>query len=275
MIREAQIALPNRRSKGLRRVSLVMLMLAASISLASQDPDRQHGAGKNRVSPELARLSAAVRRGNIADQQIQVIVQFKEKPNQSHIQKMSKLGGRHLQKLNLVKGGVFTIPLSALATLANDSDIAYVSPNRSVKGASSDAFEQTVGGDVARSYGFRGAGVGVAVIDSGISDHPDLHDPVTGLSRVVYSESFVPGTDTHDGYGHGTHVAGIIGGNGTRSAGAIVGVAPQVNLINLKVLDSNGAGSDSYVIAAIERAISLKDTYNIRVLNLSLGRPVY
>src|SRR5438093_3323753 len=151
MIREAQIAVPSRRGKGLRRVSLVMLMLAASISLASQDPDRQHGAGKNRVSPELARLSAAVRRGNIADQQIQVIVQFKEKPNQSHIQKMSKLGGRHLQKLNLVKGGVFTIPLSALAPLANDSDIAYVSPNRSVKGSSSDAFEQTVCGDVSRS----------------------------------------------------------------------------------------------------------------------------
>jgi serine protease AprX len=56
---------------------------------------------------------------------------------------------------------------------------------------------------------------------------------------------------------------------------ALDGVAPRVNLINLKVLDSSGAGSDSYVIAAIERAIALKDTYNIRVLNLSLGRPVY
>ena len=274
MIREAQIASPSRRGRGLRRVSLVMLMLAASLSLASQAPDKK-SAGKKHVSPELARLSDALQHGNIKNQTIQVIVQFKQRPTQDHIKKMSKLGGRHLQQLNLVKGGVFNIPLSALATLAEDSDVAYVSPNRSVKGASSDAFEETVGGDVAHSYGFQGAGVGVAVIDSGISDHPDLHDPVTGLSRVVYSESFVPGTDTNDGYGHGTHVAGIIGGNGSRSAGAIVGVAPQVNLINLKVLDSSGAGSDSYVIAAIERAISLKDTYNIRVLNLSLGRPVY
>jgi serine protease AprX len=112
-------------------------------------------------------------------------------------------------------------------------------------------------------------------VDSGISDHPDLHDPMTGHSRVVYSESFVPGTNTSDGYGHGTHVAGIIGGNGTVSNGYITGVAPNVNLLNLKVLDSNGAGSDSYVIAAIERAIALKNTYNIRVINLSLGRPVY
>src|ERR1700693_4270380 len=128
MIREAQIALPSRRGKGLRRLSLVMLMLAASLSLASQGPDRQHGEGKNRVSPELARLSDAVQHGNIKNQTIQVIVQFKEKPNQSHIPKMSKMGGRNLQKLNLVKGGVFNIPLSALATLANDSDVMYVSP---------------------------------------------------------------------------------------------------------------------------------------------------
>src|SRR5690349_2343238 len=100
MIREAQTASPNRRGKGLRRVSLVMLMLAASISLASQGPDRQHGAAENRVSPELARLSDAVQHGNVKNQTIQVIVQFKEKPNQSHIQKMSRLGGKHLQKLN-------------------------------------------------------------------------------------------------------------------------------------------------------------------------------
>src|SRR5207302_19442 len=93
-----------------------------------------------------------------------------------------------------------------------------------------------------KAAGWDGTGVGVAVIDSGISDHPDLHDPATGLSRVVYNESFVPATDSTDGYGHGTHVAGIIAGNGSQSKGAIYGVAPHVNLINLKVLDSNGSG---------------------------------
>ena len=92
MIREAQIALPSRRARGIRRVSLVLLMLAASISLASQGPDRQHGAGKKRISPELVRLSDALHRGNIMNQTIQVIVQFKERPTHSHIQKMSKLG---------------------------------------------------------------------------------------------------------------------------------------------------------------------------------------
>src|SRR3981189_1683628 len=74
MIREAQIALPSHWGRGIRRVSLVLLMLAASLSLASQGSDRQHGAAKNRVSPELARLSDAVQHGNIKNQTIQVIV---------------------------------------------------------------------------------------------------------------------------------------------------------------------------------------------------------
>ena len=52
-------------------------------------------------------------------------------------------------------------------------------------------------------------------------------------------------------------------------------MAPNVNLINLRVLDQNGAGTDSQVIAAIEQAIALKNTYNIRVINMSLGRPVF
>src|ERR1051326_6032745 len=87
-------------------------------------------------------------------------------------------------------------------------------------------------------------------------------------------------SDTFDEYGHGTHVAGILAGNGRRSKGSqstywIRGIAPGVNLVSLRVLDSKGAGSDSAVIAAIQTAIALKNVYNIRVINLSLGRPVY
>jgi subtilisin family serine protease len=128
-------------------------------------------------------------------------------------------------KTAAVRGGVYNFPLSALSRLANDPDVAYISPNRPVAGAN-DFTEATVGADVAQSYGWNGAGIGVAVIDSGISDHPDLHDPATGLSRVVYNQSFVPGTDASDGYGHGTHVAGIIAGNGSQSNGMFFGVAP-------------------------------------------------
>jgi serine protease AprX len=171
------------------------------------------------------------------------------------------------------------VPLSRLESLSQDPEVAYISPDRPVSGAN-DYAEATVGADVAQNYGYDGTGVAVAVIDSGISDHPDLHDPVTGQSRVVYSQTFIPGSDTLDHFGHGTHVAGIIAGNGQASGGKsnpqrIYGVAPNVRLVNLKVLDANGAGQDSYVIAALQRAVALKNTYGIRVINLSLGRPVY
>src|SRR5437588_7239672 len=95
------------------------------------------------------------------------------------------------------------------------------------------------------------------------------------------SQNFVPGaTDASDQYGHGTHVAGIIASEGWFSTGSnfthtFKGIAPNANVINLRVLDQNGAGTDSSVIAAIQTAISLKSTYNIRVINLSLGRQVF
>src|SRR5437868_6932913 len=258
---------------GWRLLALVVVAFASTMSYAVRPPGA-HGARVQRLSPELSKLSSAKNFPTLANQRVQVIVQFKQSPTQRHIQKMTNLGGRHLQKLQAVRGRVYNLPLSALAKLANDPDVAYISPNRPVSGAN-DFTEATVGADVAQSYGWNGAGTGVAIIDSGISDHPDLHDPSTSLSRVVYSQSFVPGTDASDGYGHGTHVAGIIAGNGSQSNGTFFGVAPKVNLVNLKVLDSTGSGQDSYVIAAIQTAISLKDKYNIRVINLSLGRRVY
>ena len=115
------------------------------------------------------------------------------------------------------------------------------------------------------------------MIDSGIGSHSDLS------GSIVYSQDFTGSGNTDDKYGHGTLVAGIIGGNGYRSGSGCggscfttyLGIAPNVKFVNLKVLDANGAGSDSTVIAAIQKVISLKSTYNIRIINLSLGRGVY
>src|SRR5207253_2920999 len=161
--------------------------------------------------------------------------------------------------------------------------------NRPLSGTSTSTLDYTpesVNAQVAwQQWGLDGTGVGVAVIDSGITAVGDLYwwipSNQTYGSRVVYSQNFVPGTtDTSDLYGHGTHVAGIIASQGWFSTGGnfthtFKGIAPNANIINLRVLDQNGAGTDSSVIAAIQTAISLKSTYNIRVINLSLGRQVY
>ena len=121
--------------------------------------------------------------------------------------------------------------------------------------------------------GVTGAGVTVAVVDSGISAHPAL----TG--KVVANVSKVSGDpSTADAHGHGTHIAGIIAGNSSASKYVTSlyrgGIAPDVRLVNVRVLGADGTGWTSDVIAGIEWVIENKAKYNIRLMNLSLGHPV-
>ena len=127
--------------------------------------------------------------------------------------------------------------------------------------------------------GLDGAGVGVAVLDSGTADVADL-DGAHGQSRVNAFVDFVNGRRRmYDDGGHGTFVAGIIAGNGASSlptdqGGKATtqyrGVAPGANIISLKVLDSNGQGRASSMIAAIAWAITHRQQYDIRVMNISV-----
>ena len=122
--------------------------------------------------------------------------------------------------------------------------------------------------------GVTGQGIGVAVVDSGISPHSAL------ANKVVANVSFVTGdSSVLDAFGHGTHVAGIIAGTGSVAASVTPlytgGIAPGVKLINVRVLGANGTGLTSDVIAGIDWAINNRAKYNIRVINLSLGHPVF
>ena len=260
----------------LLRLAIPVVFATASFAvtpsqLFNQGPGTKHG----KIARDIDRSHPTKR--------VDVIVQFKVTPTAKHYQRMAARGGRVKTRLHGIKAAAFNVPVSALAQLEKDGDVAYVSPDRKVtlKDNSYESFASAVEADVAaQQYGLDGTGIGVAVIDSGVADHKDFHN--ASGTRVVHSESFVAGnTSTVDAYGHGTHVSGIIGGNGSASAtgtgytSQIVGMAPNVNIINLRVLDQNGAGTDSQVIAAIQRAIQLQTQYNIRVINLSLGRPVY
>jgi serine protease AprX len=215
---------------------------------------------------------------------VTVIVQHKQMPTNAHLKGMQDRGVTIQSKFHSIRAVVMHVPVSMLAELASDPNVAYITPDREISMKANpvtEEFATAVQADLAASqYALDGTGIGVAVIDSGIADHGDLHKGAA--SRVVYSQSFVTGdTTTSDKYGHGTHVAGLIAGNGTSSgtangyAATYAGMAPGANLINLRVLDQNGAGTDSGVIAAIQEAITLKSTYNIRVISMSLGRPVF
>ncbi len=136
----------------------------------------------------------------------------------------------------------------------NDSDgpsDGYISPARIIKA------------DKLWEMGIDGRGINVAVIDSGIDkNHPDL------IGKVIAEKNFLANEITADDLlGHGTMIAGIIAGSGASSGGRYVGIAPGASLINVKVIDQNGDGRVSDIIAGIEWAI-----YNgADVLSLSLG----
>jgi serine protease AprX len=253
------------------QVSALIVLLAVS---AFSAPLRQTAMGPH---PKLSKDINVSHPNKLID----VIVQYRVVPRAEHYARMTSRGARVNAKLHVISAAAFRLPASAIAQLEKDPDVLYVTPDRGVKMSGNEDFHPAVLADVAaQQYGFDGTGVGVAVIDSGVADHKDFH--TSAGSRIVYSQSFVPGvTSGVDAYGHGTHVSGIIAGNGSASGSGsgylnkITGMASNANIINLRVLDQNGAGTDSQVIAAIQQAITLKSQYNIRVINLSLGRPVF
>jgi serine protease AprX len=261
-----------------RALGLALLMLSAVPSFAGARPVLNNDA-------PTAKFSADLHQRVDANGMVTVIVQHRQMPSSAHLKGMQGRGATIRSKFHTIRAVTMRVPISMLAELANDPNVAYVTPDRTQKMTAdpvTEEFATAVEADIAASqYAFDGSGIGIALIDSGIAVHPDLNN-ASGVSRVVYSQSFVAGdSTTSDAYGHGTHVAGLIGGTGASSGTAngysatYAGMAPNVNFINLRVLDQNGSGTDSQVIAAIEQAIALQSTYNIRVINMSLGRPVF
>lgn len=108
--------------------------------------------------------------------------------------------------------------------------------------------------------------VGVAVMDTGVFRHRDFGNRIIGFADFVNGQKYV-----YDDNGHGTHVAGIIAGDGKSSQGKYRGIAPKAAIIGVKVLDNVGNGKIKNVIRGTEWIIKNKDYYNIRVVNISFG----
>src|SRR4051812_33662507 len=117
------------------------------------------------------------------------------------------------------------------------------------------------------------AGVGVVIIDSGVSPSANFNGRITGFYDFVRGggRSAVP----YDDYGHGTHVAGLIGSSGILSNYDFQGIAPEVRLVVVKVLDGTGQGRTSDVIRALDFVVANKARLNAQIINLSLGHPIF
>ena len=168
----------------------------------------------------------------------------------------------------LSHGGVLEVTPEQLEALRRDNTVGHISADAIVESTMAVA-TTAVGADqawegLAGIGSVTGQGVGIAILDSGIAAHPDLGN------RVVVDIDFVDSSGSgDDGYGHGTHVAGIAAGraaNGSQQAG----IAPGAHLINLRVLNDEGWGHASTVIAAIDWAIANKDQYGPDPLSWTL-----
>src|SRR5580704_9779247 len=254
----------------------ILLTVVASLAVLGQGNGAQQGnnggqQGQHQIqSPDMPSATPT----GLVD----VIIQFKSVPSKNQLKQLGPYGQvkKQFASLNAIH---MTLPVSLVKVLATLPWISYITPNRPTTG-SLDIVTQTVNAPMAWATGLDGSGIGVAIIDSGIASKRDLMTSNGTASRIVYSQSFVSGSDASDQYGHGTHVAGIVGGNGGASTGpnfkrTLKGIAPNANILNFRVLDANGSGYVSDVISAIDQAIQLQSTYNIRVINLSLGTPVY
>ena len=227
------------------------------------------------ISPAFAQGNAPVRRI--------VVFQpgFADPPGQANLVRAH--GGQPLQDLEIVNGLSVLLPPGAEAALARRAEVLRVEDDPEVhalvpgqgkgpKPPPPPPPAQVLPWGVNRidaDYAWsvtRGAGINVAVIDTGIdADHPDLAANVKGGINYVASRGRINPSAWDDDNGHGSHVAGIIGA--LDNTIGVVGVAPQCSLYALKVLNKSGMGYTSDVIAAIQWAVS----NGMDIATMSLG----
>jgi serine protease AprX len=188
-----------------------------------------------------------------------------------------RLGGTVQKPLDIVDGVAATVPGSRLGELSRDPAVGAVTADRRTQFEDFTYSDTTVASNFVKtarvgttwSKGYLGSGIGVAVLDTGISEMPDF------AGRLVHGPDLSGEGTLVDNYGHGTAMAGAVGGSGQDSAsqkgGAYTGAAPKATLVAVKVAGRNGVADVSTVLAGMHWVSAYKDQFNIRVLNLSWG----
>ena len=256
----------------LRLRSRVLTVLAALAVLLTMSVPAFAGPGRH-LKLDLA-LQAWKSRSSGSDQQ-RVIVHLKAGARAGFVQRLKSRGAQLRSEHAFLEDVTVDVPRRVLQSLEDDDDIESISIDAPVTphatAAPTGAVLRSTLGLV--SGGPNGSGVGVAVIDSGISNSNAFSGRITAF--YDFTNGWAVSTTPKDPYGHGTHVAGLIAGSGSPSGDVYPGVAPGANLIGLRVLDSLGQGYTSTVIAAIEFATANRQWLGIDVINLSLGHPVF
>jgi serine protease AprX len=198
---------------------------------------------------------------------IPVIVTFKSEKKLKE-GKISSLSTKLGCNLPIVNGCSCEMSINSILELTTDPDVEFICYDAKVF-AVMDVARKAVGADLNIDTGYTGKNVTVAIIDTGISPHADLIYPT---NRIVGFKDFVNNeTRMYDDNGHGTHCAGILAGNGYSSKGKYKGIAPEANILSIKVLDDNGNGNTSDILSTVQWIIDNKEVYKTRIINFSLG----
>jgi serine protease AprX len=239
------------------------------------------------LDPRIATIAA-----EHPNQVVQTIVQFKAGVSVERARWIvARASGKVFGELHIINALAVKLTASRARWLAANPDVHTVSLNAQVKvqdlgwsgipnallNQLQSSYPQSLDLTSTWNHGLTGAGVGVAVIDTGIDGAlPDFSNGQGG-SRVVETVVTNPNaTNAIDGYGHGTDVAGILAGNGlSRSPsdplyGQYIGAAPHANLISIKVSDDSGNSNVLNVIYGLQFAVDHRSDFNIRVVNMSL-----
>ena len=203
-----------------------------------------------KLAPDLLERVRGARSGQ---DRVRVIVQLNERATSALDSLLQNAGARALKRFENFNSRALELPARAVEAMAAHRDIRFISADR--ENVPTGHVSKTTGADAIRSIngplanGLDGTGIGIAILDSGIDqEHKAFLDKSNGV-RILLSQDFTGEGRTDDPYGHGTHVASIAAGNGRISNAEYIGVAPNSNIINLRVLNSQGAGTASAVLS--------------------------
>jgi serine protease AprX len=221
---------------------------------------------ETKISSDLLGRSLGIRN---SDKPIKVILQLKERPQSRLTALLNRDGVQVTSNFENFNSKVMELPARDILELASFPEVSYISPDRDLQMLGH--IETTTGAVAARLLpgcsGLDGRDIGIAIIDSGIyNDHHSFSGRIT--ANVDFTGENKP---KEDPYGHGTHVAAMATASRHVANGAYSGVAINSKIINLRVLNSQGMGSSSVLLSALDWVMSNKVRYNIRVVNMSLG----
>jgi serine protease AprX len=181
---------------------------------------------------------------------------------------VGRVGGEVVARLPIVDGVVARVPADRLEILSRSVHVAADRTLRvrsdSYAGSPSTAFPYEVGAPALWPRA-AGEGVGIALVDTGVSPVPDVLDRVAAVADLTPERTFF------DTYGHGTFMAGLLAGDGTASNGRYLGVAPRSHLVSVKVAVSDGSTTLGTVLRALQLVDHSRARFNIRVLLLALS----